>query len=80
MVLSAKAPADGGQQEEIKYFKRRLKLKDIQGQKYYVPADKFDQEKVKAVYKYGLLRVSIPSRETPQSADGVKIEIVEEDE
>jgi len=80
MVLSAKAPDDSEKQEDIKYFKRRLKLKDVHDQKYYVPADKFDQENVKAVYRNGLLKVSVPSRETVQSKEGVKIEIVEEED
>lgn len=79
MVFSARmeneAPVDG-----IRYFKRRLKLKDIEKQKYYVPADKFDQEKVKAVFKNGILKVTVPPREQPEAADGIKIEIVREGE
>ena len=64
--------------ENVRYFKRRLKLKDIEKQKYYVPLDKYAQEKVKAVYKNGILRVSIPPKEEPDQNDGIKIEIVKD--
>ena len=79
MVFSAKIemeqPLDG-----IRYFKRRLKLKDIEKQKYYVPADKFDQEKVKAVFKNGILKVTVPPKEEAETNEGIKIEIVREGE
>ena len=80
MVLSAKAPKDADKPEEIRYFKRRLKLKDITDQKYFVPADKFDREQVKAVFNNGLLKVTIPSLENVESKEGIKINIVQEDE
>jgi HSP20 family protein len=67
-------------EEGLRYLKRRLKMKDIDKQKYFVPADKFDQSKVKAIFRNGILKVIIPAREKPQSADGVKIEIVKEGE
>jgi HSP20 family molecular chaperone IbpA len=67
-------PAD----ENIRYFKRRLKLKDIEKQKYFVPLDKYAQEKVKAVYKNGILKVVIPPKDEPDQNDGVKIEILKE--
>jgi HSP20 family molecular chaperone IbpA len=65
-------------EDNVRYFKRRLKLKDIEKQKYYVPLDKYAQDKVKAVYKSGILRVSIPPKDEPDQNDGVKIEIVRE--
>ena len=80
MVLSAKAPADPEKPENVRYFKHRLKLKDVEDQKYFVPADKFDREKVTAVYKNGLLKVTVPSLENVESKEGIKINIVQEDE
>jgi len=80
MVLSAKAPEDPEKPEEIRYFKRRLKMKEIENQKYFVPADKFDREQVKAVFKNGLLKVTIPSFENVESREGIKINIMQEDE
>ena len=65
--------------ESIRYFKRRLKMKDIEKQKYFVPLDKYAQDKVKAVYKNGILLVTVPPKEEPDQSDGVKIEIVSED-
>jgi len=87
MVFSAKIDgdqkADDGQiklqsEENVRYFKRRLKMKDIEKQKYFVPLDKYAQEKVKAVYKNGILRVTIPPKDEPDQNDGIKIEIVKE--
>jgi len=64
--------------DNIRYFKRRLKMKDIEKQKYFVPLDKYAQENVKAVYKNGILRVSIPPKEEVEQNDGIRIEIVKE--
>jgi HSP20 family molecular chaperone IbpA len=65
-------------EENVRYLKRRLKMKDIEKQKYYVPLDKYAQENVKAVYKNGILRVSIPPKDEPDQNDGIKIEIIKE--
>ena len=63
-----------------RYFKHRLKMKDIQKQKYFVPLDKYAQEQVKAVYKNGILRVSIPPKDEPDQSDGIRIEIIKEED
>ncbi|MDR1898946.1 MAG: Hsp20/alpha crystallin family protein [Treponema sp.] len=65
-------------EENLRYLKRRLKMKNIEKQKYYVPLDKYAQDKVKAVYKNGILRVSIPPKDEPDQNDGIRIEIVKE--
>jgi len=65
--------------ENIRYFKRRLKMKEIEKQKYFVPLDKYAQDKVKAVFRNGILRVTIPPKEEPDQHDGIKIEIVSGD-
>jgi HSP20 family molecular chaperone IbpA len=84
MVFSAVLPAGDGEgrdlpsEENIRYFKRRLKMKDIEKQKYYVPLDKYAQEKVKAVFKNGILRVIIPPKDEPDQSDGIRIEIIKE--
>jgi HSP20 family molecular chaperone IbpA len=54
-------------------------MKDIEKQKYFVPLDKYAQEKVKAVYKNGILKVTIPPKEEPDQNDGIKIEIIKEE-
>ncbi|MDR1972906.1 MAG: Hsp20/alpha crystallin family protein [Treponema sp.] len=68
---------DGGQ-ENLHYIKRRLKIRDIEKQKYYVPLDKYAQEKVRAVFKNGILKVTIPPKDEPEQNEGIKIEIVKE--
>ncbi|MCL2267061.1 MAG: Hsp20/alpha crystallin family protein [Treponema sp.] len=88
MVFSAKLGPDpdspvrprenGGLEDNVRYFKRRLKMKDIEKQKYFVPLDKYAQDKVKALYKNGILRVSIPPKDEVDQNDGIKIEIVKE--
>ncbi|MCL2197082.1 MAG: Hsp20/alpha crystallin family protein [Treponema sp.] len=87
MVFTAKIGSSGAEEdsqtrfnaeENVRYFKRRLKMKDIEKQKYFVPLDKYAQEKVKAVYKNGILRVTIPPKDEPDQNDGVRIEIVKE--
>lgn len=78
MIFSAKINLENQSEEPMRYFKRRLKLKDIDKQKYYVPADKFMQEKVKAVYKNGILRITVPAKEETEAPEGFKIEIIKE--
>ena len=85
MVFSASMQSGAGSDEEassaenIRYFKRRLKMKEIEKQKYFVPMDKYSQDKVKAVFKSGILRITIPPKEEPDKSDGIKIEIVSGD-
>ena len=79
MIFSAKSDVQDND-EDRRYFKRRLKFKDIERQKYYVPADKFEQEHVKAVFTNGILRISIPPKDEVEANGGIKIEIVSEDE
>ena len=63
----------------IRYFKRRLKMKDIEKQKYFAPLDKYAQDKVKAVFRNGILKVTIPPKEEPDQNDGIRIEIISGD-
>ena len=80
MVFSARINSEdeGNINPNTRYFKRRLKMKDIEKQKYFVPLDKYAQEKVKALYKNGILRVSIPPKDEPDQSEGIRIEIVKE--
>ncbi len=78
MVFSARIGLDQAPEEGVRYFKRRLKLKDIDKQKYYVPAEKFEQTAVRAVFKNGILRITVPPKESNEPNEGIKIEIVKE--
>ena len=84
-VFSGSSPGAAGPEKynsspegNVRYFKHRLKMKDIEKQKYYVPLDKYSQDKVKAIFRNGILKVSIPPREEPEKSDGIRIEIVSE--
>jgi HSP20 family molecular chaperone IbpA len=79
MVFSARIAEELPPEANLRFFKRRLKLKDIEKQKYFVPLDKYAQEKVSAVFKNGILKVQVPPKEEPDQ-EGVKIEIVKEGE
>ncbi|POR02286.1 hypothetical protein AU468_06775 [Alkalispirochaeta sphaeroplastigenens] len=80
MVLSAAEPETCPGGEEVIFFHRRLKLKAIPPQKYYVPEDKFDREQARAVFRNGILKVTVPSREEVRNPGGMKIEIVSDDD
>ena len=62
----------------VHYLKRRLKLKNIDKQKYFVPMDKYNQDKVEAVFKNGILRVIIPPKPETERAESVTITIIKE--
>ncbi|MDR1932327.1 MAG: Hsp20/alpha crystallin family protein [Spirochaetales bacterium] len=78
MIFSARVEPEILHEEGVKYFKKRLRFKDVTEQRYYVPDDKFDREKVSAVFKYGVLKVEIPPRENIVKVETVKIKIGEE--
>ena len=80
LTLSARGSVDAGERQDVKYFKHRLKFKDIVGQKYYVPQDKFDQESAKARFKNGVLTVTVPPREEAADREGFKVNIDSEED
>jgi HSP20 family molecular chaperone IbpA len=75
LLFSARAPQVTEPEEGAQYFKRRLKLKDIEEQRYYVPADKFDQAGTQARFHNGLLRVLVPPREKIETGEEIRIDI-----
>jgi HSP20 family protein len=80
LYFSAKAPEPGEPEEGVQFFKRRLKLKSIEEQRYYVPEDKFDRSRVEARFRNGLLRVTVPAREDTAPKEGIKVNVVSENE
>jgi len=75
LILSAAYPQDEGK-DGREYVRHGFWPRSIEKQKYYVPAEEYDQEKAKAVFKNGVLVVTVPPKGFP--ADAVKIEIVKE--
>lgn len=75
MYLSGSISEDLRDNENVKYFKRKLKFKDIDGQKYFVPSDKFAQANTEASYKSGVLVVTIPARDTVEPKDSIKVKV-----
>jgi HSP20 family molecular chaperone IbpA len=75
LIFSAKAPTTAEPDETIQYFKRRLKMRDIEEQRYYVPADKFDQGSTQATFRNGLLRLVVPPRARTETGEEIRISI-----
>jgi HSP20 family protein len=69
LVLNAKTRAETDQNERGGFGTR-----DIARQKYSVPADAYEQERAKAVFKNGVLTVTIPAKDV----ESVRIDIVKE--
>jgi HSP20 family molecular chaperone IbpA len=74
LVLDAKAPVDAAY-EDSRFTRRSFRPREIRRQKYYVPAEDYDHESAKAVFKNGILKVTVPPKTT---AGGIKIDIVKE--
>ena len=70
MVLSARAPEPSVDSDEVIFFNRRLKFSAIPEQKYFVPEDKFNREAARAVFKNGILKITVPPREEVQIQAG----------
>jgi len=76
LVLSAKAaPKAGG--EELKYERHSFRPRDVDRQKYFVPADEYEQAQSRAAFKSGVLTVTVPPKDFP-AADAIRVEIVKE--
>jgi len=75
LVFTAKAPEAPAPDERTQWFKRRLRVRDVEEQRYFVPADKFDQAASQATFRNGLLKVVVPPRETPAAAEGINVTI-----
>ncbi len=57
MIFSAKLSNLYSTGSTVRSFKKKLKLSDIEKQKYYVPGDKFSRDDFKMTMDNGLLRV-----------------------
>lgn len=75
LVLSAKAPEREEDTESTGYCHRGFNPRNIDKQKYRVPAEDYVQAGAKAVFKNGVLTVTVPPKE---SAQAIRIEIVKE--
>lgn len=75
LVFSAKAPEAAAPDERTQWFKHRLRMRDVEEQRYFVPADRFDQAASQATFRNGLLRVVVPPRESPAAPEGIRIDI-----
>jgi HSP20 family protein len=76
LVLNAKVAASDNEGDESRFSRRGFKPRDIQRQKYSVPAADYAQELAKAVFKNGVLTVTVPPKEN--EGTGIKVEIVKE--
>ena len=78
MIFSAQIgdTTESNNTPNVHYLKRRLKLKDIEKQKYYVPMDKYDRENVRAVFTNGILKITIPPKPEITQNEEISITII----
>lgn len=76
LVLSAKAAPRDAEADASGFSRRGFKPRNIDRQKYRVSAEDYVQEAAKAVFKNGVLTVTVPPKESEGA--GIKIEIVKE--
>lgn len=76
LILSAKAAGRETEAEEGSYYRHSFRPRDIERQKYYVPAADYVQAQAKASFKNGALRVVVPPKEDEK--EGIKVTIVKE--
>lgn len=75
LVLSAKAAARDDA-EEARFARRGFRPRDIERQKYRVPAEDYAQDQAKAVFKNGVLKVTVPPKHP--EGEGIRIDIEKE--
>lgn len=78
MVLRARQPEGREAPRDNRFERQTFGVKDIDYREYSVPADRFDQAAVKAVFRNGILTVTIPALDDASCPDSIKIEIVKE--
>lgn len=76
LILSAKIAPKDEVDDESRYYRRGFRPRDIERQKYRVPAEDYFQDQAKAVFKNGVLTVTVPPKAS--ESDGIRIEIVKE--
>lgn len=76
MILKARLP-ESLRAKSGDTRRRRFTLRDIERREYPVPAERYDQAAAKAVFKNGILTVTVPSKEEDMS-DAVRVEIIKE--
>lgn len=74
LILDAKAPDIAGH-EDARFSRHSFRPREIRRQKYHVSAEDYDHEAAKAVFKNGVLTVTVPPKEI---SGGIRIEIVKE--
>ena len=78
LILRARFPGGESTREECRWQKRSFWIRDIDYREYSVPAERYDQSAVKAVFRNGILTVTIPCLDITESEGAIKIEIVKE--
>ena len=68
-------PGSGAAETTDFYLRRDLQFLPIENRRFFVPAEEYNQEAVKAVFKNGLLSISIPPQKSPENKNSVRIEI-----
>jgi HSP20 family molecular chaperone IbpA len=78
MILRARLAEGEGKREDLRFERRAFSLREIDHREFSVPADRYDQAAAKAVFKNGILTVTIPALDETEAEGAVKIEIIKE--
>ncbi len=76
LVLSAKMAERWPEADAAEYSRRGFRPRDVERQRYRVPAEDYLQAQAKAVFKNGVLTVTVPPKRG--ESEGIKIEISRE--
>jgi HSP20 family protein len=76
LILSAKASAQAADADSGEFYRHGFRPRDVERQKYRVPAEDYLQEQAKATFRNGVLAVTVPPKAS--EGEGIKIEIVKE--
>ncbi|MEM5946958.1 Hsp20/alpha crystallin family protein [Spirochaetia bacterium 38H-sp] len=73
LVLSCSFSREDPAKEDAYFYRNEIKLPGELKARYYVPAESFDHDAVKAIFSRGILRVEIPARVKKIKAKKVNI-------
>jgi HSP20 family molecular chaperone IbpA len=76
LILSARIAARAEPGDQGPFARHGFRPRNIDRQKYRVPAEDYLQDEAKAVFKNGVLTVTVPPK-APES-EGIRIEIMKE--
>jgi len=76
LILTAKRAPKEAEGDSEDFIRRGFRPRDVDRQRYYVPAADYAQDQAAASYRDGMLRIVVPSKD--EGREAVKVKIVKE--